>query len=495
MKGGGMAGRVGVRPTPPKSDASASVARAGLLAGVLTAEELLARRIGRIRSQPWVGAVVIPDFRRARHAARRIDRHLAGAAGPLCGIPVTVKRSIDVAGLPGAGNPGPARHDAVAVARLRRAGAIPLGKSNCPDREDDIDTYSDLGRTLNPWDPARSPGGSSGGGAAVAAGHTLADLGTDYGGSLRLPAACCGVFGYRPTPGLVPLDGYRAARPGAIDSDVPTVGPLTADADDLIVLAEVLTGRSFRSAPLRPAAIRVAGWLVADGPDEACADVRAVVRRVLRAAERAGMPVEPAAPPLRLRENWSVFLRTAYLAARIAAEGAPLPATRPSMMDTAGPGSDDDPMRAWLWAGRAGAEDLVALLRHRDDLRRRWAAWFARYDLLVTPVMPRTYLPPRDLSRPLLASKLWIGGAPRPALDVSIWCALASVCGLPAVSMPVTGTADGGPPPSVQLIAAPHRDPLLLRVTRMFSRLLPAHRLAAHRPPAASGMAGEDGHG
>jgi Asp-tRNA(Asn)/Glu-tRNA(Gln) amidotransferase A subunit family amidase len=103
--------------------------------------------------------------------------------------------------------------------------------------------------------------------------------------------------------------------------------------------------------------------------------------------------------------------------------------------------------------------------------------------------MPVPHLPPRDLSRPLLASKLWINGARRPALDVSIWCALASVCGLPAVSMPVTGTADA-PPPSVQLIAAPYRDPLLLRVTRMFARLLPAHHL-----PALTGTAGKGGYG
>ena len=163
-----------------------------------------------------INAVVVRDFDRARTAAKAADTALArGERGPLLGLPMTVKESNNVAGLPTTwGSPAfagwTAETDAVAVARLRAAGAIILGKTNVPPFLADWQSNNPIyGRTRNPWSLDRSPGGSSGGAAAaVAAGMSPLELGSDIGGSIRVPAAFCGIFGHKPSYGLVPLRGH-----------------------------------------------------------------------------------------------------------------------------------------------------------------------------------------------------------------------------------------------------------------------------------------------
>lgn len=200
-----------------------------------------------------MNAVVVRDFDRARTAAAEADRALGrGDPRPLLGVPMTVKESFNVAGLPTTwGNPGAqklARHDAVAVARLKSSGAVILGKTNIATNLGDWQSVNAVyGRTHNPWDSSRTPGGSSGGAAAaLAAGFVSLELGSDLAGSLRVPAHCCGIFCHKPSHGLIPTRGH--APPGTpeltigTDGDLAVVGPLARSAADLGAALEILAG-------------------------------------------------------------------------------------------------------------------------------------------------------------------------------------------------------------------------------------------------------------
>ena len=188
-----------------------------LRARKMSASELLEHTIARIEALDGrINAIIVRDFDRAREAARAADAALGrGERLPLLGIPVTLKEPFNVAGLPTTwGFPHfrdfqPAE-DALVVSRLKAAGAVIIGKTNIPIGLRDFQSYNEIhGTTNNPWDLGRSPGGSSGGsGAALAAGFGPLSIGSDIGGSIRVPAHFCGVFGHKPSLGLVPLRGY-----------------------------------------------------------------------------------------------------------------------------------------------------------------------------------------------------------------------------------------------------------------------------------------------
>ena len=202
------------------------------------------------RYDPDINAVVVKDFERAREAARRADKDLAGgrAQGQLHGVPMTIKEAYDVEGLPTTwGVPelknNIATMDADVVARFRQAGAHFLGKTNVPLNLGDFQSFNEIyGTTNNPWDLARSPGGSSGGSAAaLAAGLTGLEAGSDIGGSIRNPSHFCGTYGHKPTWGVVSDRGH--AFPGALaPADIAVVGPMGRSAEDLKVSMEVIAG-------------------------------------------------------------------------------------------------------------------------------------------------------------------------------------------------------------------------------------------------------------
>jgi len=249
----------------------------------LGSEELLDHYLERIgRLNPAINAVVTLDEERARAEARTADRATVagGPLPPLHGLPVTIKDALATAGLRSTGGATElAEHvptvDAPVVASLRRAGAIVFGKTNLPRWSGDLQSFNALfGTTNNPWDLTRTPGGSSGGAAAaVAAGLTSFEIGTDIGGSIRLPAAYCGVYGHKPSFGLVPGLGYLDhARGGTTEADVNVLGPLARSAEDLELLLGLIAGPTPDRAPawrveLPPARhrslaeYRVAAWL------------------------------------------------------------------------------------------------------------------------------------------------------------------------------------------------------------------------------------------
>src|SRR5947209_1317102 len=213
--------------------------------------ELLDLYLARIEKYDGaLNAVVVRDFERARTRARAADRALARrqAWGPLHGVPMTIKESYDVAGLPTTwGVPAYAKNvatkNAVAVDRLLDAGVVLFGKTNVPLFLADWQSYNAIyGTTNNPWDLSRAPGGSSGGSAAaLAAGLTGLEAGSDIGSSIRNPAHYCGVYGHKPTFGIVPPRGQ--AMPGRLaQGDISVIGPLGRSAEDLEVGLGIMAG-------------------------------------------------------------------------------------------------------------------------------------------------------------------------------------------------------------------------------------------------------------
>jgi len=274
--------------------------------------EIVELHLKRIETlQPKVNAFVHLDVEGARRQARAAESSaLRGVQlGPLHGVPLTIKSCIDVAGWP-----CPAgsllrkdyvpRQDAPLVARLKAAGAILLGNTNAPEYLMAYETNNLLtGKTSNPWNLAHSAGGSSGGeAAAIAAGCSVGGVGSDGGGSIRVPAHFCGICGLKPTPGRIPATGHFPSGAGAF-SWIGVVGPMARTIADVRSLFEVMAGpdagdalsapvpmRTYRESDLRGMRI---GILESDALGVATAETRAAVERAAKSLRERGFTVEP----------------------------------------------------------------------------------------------------------------------------------------------------------------------------------------------------------
>ncbi|MFL6139772.1 MAG: amidase family protein [Frankiaceae bacterium] len=437
--------------------------------------------LDRIERWAALNAVVTVDAGAARSAADACDRAVRAGdrLGPLHGVPMTVKDAFAVAGMRSTSGLAelagdvPAQ-DALVVARLRAAGAIVMGKSNVPPGITGQETANELfGRTLNPWDRGRTPGGSSGGAAAaLAAGLTAAELGSDSGGSIRQPAHCCGVLGHVPTHGLVPTRGHRPQADEATagkDVDLMTIGPLARSAPDLRLLLGVVAGPDPAVDPGwrvdlpredRPlTGLRVAAWL--DDPahptDRAVLDV---LEALADGLERAGVAVDRAARPgFALDDAVGVALQlwTAASSDRTPAE-------------------DVERLRGELATGalhglarlRARGEtmshrDWLRLDGQRRALQRQWQRFFDAHDVLLCPVIPvvaprhdpeLTGVPSVDHR---LRRTIDVDGTARPYLDQLTWSIVPGMAGLPATVAPA-GLSAGGLPVGVQIVGRRHAD-------------------------------------
>jgi amidase len=418
----------------------------------LSSRELLDSYLERIgRLNPAVNAVVTLDEERARREAGRADDETARghSRGPLHGLPVTIKDAIEVAGMRSTGgaialSTHVPEHDAPAVDRLRRAGAIVFGKTNVPEWSGDLQTYNEIfGVTNNPWDQARTPGGSSGGAAtAVACGFTSFELGTDIGGSVRTPSHCCGVFGLKPTFGIVPQRGYLGSLGGQdVDSDINVFGPLARSAEDLDVLLQVLANAADGSPGVRfelprsigtsAAGLRVGVWLEAPGQPVQAAQL-AVLRRAAEQLENSGARVEDSHPPVDFGEQVELFRRLILAAVTPSMDRATAEALSPSHLAW----QDDD--------------------RHRARLRRTWERWFSDYDLLLCPVLPVAPFP-HDNGGDLFSRSLDVDGRTIPYIEAISWAGLIGVVGLPSAVAPV-GPDSTGLPAGIQVVAGWYRD-------------------------------------
>jgi amidase len=454
----------------------------------ITSSELLECYLSRIEAlNPGLGAVVTLDAERARQEAAEADRRLAGGAeaGPLHGLPVTVKDCLETAGMRttcGAAElaeyvPG---CDAEAVGRLRRAGAIVAGKTNLPAWASDCQSYNELfGTTSNPWDAARTPGGSSGGSAAaVAAGLCALELGSDLGGSLRIPAAWCGVYALKPSYGIVPVHGHIPPPPGTLgEVDIGVVGPLARSAADLDLCLTVLAGPDPVEAagwrlelPTAPAR-DLPGWRVAVWPDEPGWPLdRAVAERLTAVADAlagVGVRVEEARP-VNLDESLDVAQRLiqGQVAGFLPEPDFAALAARAARLD---PGDQSPPARFARNIAQS-ARQLAQARQQQRALRASWARFFTQYDVLLCPAM-RTTAIPHDHNPDVDARVITVNGQPVPYADQFAWVQAVGVAYLPAAVAPA-GIAADGLPVGIQIVGSYLHDHTVTAFARALAGLI-----------------------
>lgn len=447
---------------------------AALRARQISSRELLDDLLARVEQRnPALNAVVALDVDRAREAAAAADDATAAgsATGALHGLPMTVKDVWETAGLATtSGAPELADHvpatDALAVARLKAAGAIVFGKTNVPLYAGDVQTYNDLfGRTNNPWDVTRTTGGSSGGAAAaVAVGMTPLELGSDIGGSIRNPAHYNGVYGLKPTWGIVPSRGHIPGPPGSlVETDVNCGGPLARSVADLGLALDVVAGPVPEDAvawrldlPEGPPLSSVRGIRIAtvftEGADvlPVAADVRARLGAFADRLADAGADVEAVPLPVPLADglrSWQDLV--------LPIVGAGLPEEAFAAFAPMGDLPAPDPITNAARALVSRSRDQLVADGVRQHHRAAWAELFERFDVVLAPVMP-TAAHPHDTDRPITDRVLDVDGVDVPGMLAMGWCGAIGTVLLPVVTLP-TGLTPSGLPVGVQVVAPTSR--------------------------------------
>ncbi|MGO8739218.1 amidase family protein [Rhodoblastus sp.] len=459
--------------------ASACSWRRGLEKRDFSARELLGAVWDRILERnPRINALAAYDYDSALNQAGAADAAYArGAARPLEGLPITIKDSFETAGLATAcGDEALAeyvpRQDAEAVARLRAAGAIVLAKTNVPRLTADFQTFNSLyGATCNPWDEARTPGGSSGGAAAaVASGFCAFDLASDLGGSIRWPAQACGLFGLKPSWRRISLVGHIPPLPPLRlknPPDLAVAGPLARSAADLDLALSLLEEPGRAGPPPRrsdPAELRLALWL---DPDFAPVDpeVEAGVRLAAQMLRDAGAAVTEARPAFAFAEAFEIYVTLNFA---IGFAGAPREKAR--FAEQARNFEPDDLSYPALRA-RAANIDATAFARlteRRKAIGAAFAGFFERHDAILCPPAPCLAVP-HDFSPDPFARRLPIGAGALPYHDLLKWAGLASLALLPAAVAPVALTRKNLPT-GVQIVCARGEDRMAVALAGMIEK-------------------------
>lgn len=431
--------------------------------GKIGAAELLELYLERVdRFNPAYNLVVALDRDRARATAREIDRQRASGdpLGPLAGLPITIKDSFEVTGMPTTcgfehlRDHRPER-DANAVALLREAGANIFGKTNLPAGASDWQSFNPVyGISRNPWNPDRTVGGSSGGAAAaVAAGLTSFELGSDIGGSIRIPAHFCGVFGHKPTYGLVPVRGQIPPPPGRLSQpELGVAGPLARSAADLVLLMTVLAEALPPPRRERLERLRVGVWM-GGGAYRVDSAYRAALEAYIADLRAAGARIEEVALPVDPHDSYETYLQVLF-----AIVGAPAP-QEADAFEALSPKDETGIAAKLARYMRTTLGEWFELAEKRAHLFRAWAGFFRDYDLLLCPAVPVVAFPHMaegsGVHSDQLFRRITIDGEPAPYLDFT-WQSLALVANLPATVMP-TGKFVEGLPTGLQIIG-PHRE-------------------------------------
>lgn len=455
---------------------SASAIARRIRAREVSAVEVTELHLARIDEvNPSLNAVVTRCDDIALRRAKEADAALAKgkAVGPLHGVPITIKDAFDTAGVRSTGGTkGRADYipstNATAVDRLLAAGAILIGKTNTPELTLYYDTDNLLfGESYNPYDPALSPGGSSGGSATiVAAGGSPLDLGSDTGGSIRLPAHFCGVAGIKPTAGRVPRTGLIV--PGGVPVDsLNQVGPIARFVEDLVLALPIISGIDWRDCSVvpmdlkDPAAVTIENLRVAfytdNGDLAASPEVAAVVRDCTRVVAERGARVTEVRPP-GIEKSRTLF------ASLFNTDGGAW--VRRILADLGT--TEVYPFLKWADkrddAAEAPASTFTALLEELDQFRRGMLAFLENYDVILAPVH----------AYPALAHDELMSEARRPGFS---YCQTYNLTGWPSVVVRA-GTAKAGLPIGIQIVARPWREDVALAVARHIER-----SLGGWRPP------------
>lgn len=443
---------------------------AAVQTGKVTAREVVAAHLERIKELDGeLGAFVSVRTTKALAEAEQIDARADRAELPLAGVPVAIKDNIPVAGEPmrlGSlatdDSPQPADHPV--VARLRAAGAVVVGLTNLPELAIYPFTDNAFGVTRNPWDTSRTAGGSSGGaGAAVAAGLVPLAHGNDGAGSIRIPAANCGVFGIKPGPGVVPSQIGRDSWGGMAEN-----GPLATTVADAALALSVMADEPALATPPEPGRLRIALSVRPPAPGMVInRELAAAVRTAGRELVRLGHDVRRNDPDYPLWAGPTVLSR--WLAYPTA-DAEPLLAD-PLLESRTRKHARAGRLARRLWPPRDGGP--------RDDrerFRRAVAPLFDRRDVLVMPTLARQAPPARAGGE---------GSWLRSVLSAMTYAPLTAawnLAGYPAASIPM-GVSSAGLPIGVQLVAPPGGEALILGLAAQLEKAHPWRRLAPGYTP------------
>ncbi|MBI4164879.1 MAG: amidase [Acidobacteria bacterium] len=434
----------------------------------VSSEELVRAMIDRIEAvNPRLNAVVLLASEQALKAAREADRRRGQGelCGPLLGIPFTLKDAIETEGVICTGGTEGRKSyvpsaDATVVRRLRAAGAVLLGKTNCPEFgwawESDNLIY---GRTNNPFDLKLSPGGSSGGESAmIAAGGSAFGLGSDAGGSVRFPAHCTGIAAIKPTSGRVPRTGHFPGPGGTLDS-LWQIGPLARSVDDLALILPVITGPDFHdpsvvNAPIGEGrtqdieSLRIA-FHTHNGIVPPADEVADVVKKAAAAIASAGARVEELRPP-GIEETYDIYLRLFSADGGLGIE---------QLIRDAGTTQIHPLLEQVLAIQRANActmADFVTLVGRWDSFRSRMLAFMEDWDAILCPVAPFAGMR---------------HGATYDILDSFSYTMSYNLTGWPAAVVRA-GWMTGGLPVGVQIVARPWREDVAIAVAKVIETAL-----------------------
>jgi amidase len=464
---------------------------AALAAKKVSAVELAQDVIGRIeRHDAKINAVCVRDFERGLAAARAADAALArGEHKPLLGIPMTVKESYNVAGLPTTwGNPAqkdfvPAE-DALPISRVKDAGGVILAKTNVPIGLGDWQSYNDIyGTTNNPFDLGRTPGGSSGGSsAAVAAGYGALSLGSDIGGSLRVPAFHCGIYAHKPTFDLVAMRGHMPPPMPPLPSirDLSVIGPMARGAADLSLLLDAIAGpdpleagKGYKLAlpPPRHNELKNFRILLIDTDPVMPTDkaVRGTLDRLATNLTRSGVNVDrnsPLLPDFAASTRLYMRMLMSFLSASFLPE---VYADAKAAAEALSP--NDNSLAAERLRGIAlSHRDWLMADGGRSRLRAQWRDLFKTYDVVICPIMP-TPAYPHDHSGDgdQETRRIKIDGKDYVYPDQLAWPGIATLPGLPSTAIP-TGFAPDGLPVGVQIVGPWLEDRTPLRLAELIER-------------------------
>ncbi len=448
--------------------------------------DLLEHYLDRVRRYNGdLNAVCVFDLASAKKRARAADKAIAkGAAlGPLHGVPMTVKESFDVAGLPTTwGRPDMqkniASRNAVAVDRLLAAGANVFGKTNVPVMLADWQTFNPVyGTTSNPWDHTRVPGGSSGGAAAaLAAGLTGLEIGSDIGASIRDPAHYCGVYGHKPTYGVCASDGHRLP-PFDTPNDIGVIGPLARSAKDLEVALTAIVGTAGADSvgwqvTLPPAPRKTwKQWRVAVITTAPTAPVdRAVQARIQAVAEfaasRGAKVSDKARPDIPLAEAHRVFIHLLRSATSrsMTDEAFDRFATRARRVD---PAKTD--YVSWMLTGcTLSHREWLLLDEARHRMMNAWADFFRDWDVLLCPAAATTAFPHNQKGE-RWERMVMVNGKPQPSTTQMFWAGYSGLAHLPSTVAPA-GLARDGLPVGVQIIGPKFGDYTCIAFAAMLER-------------------------
>lgn len=436
---------------------------------------------------PKINAIVALDAERAKEKAIEADNkiNLKSKLGPLHGLPMTIKDAFEVEGIVSTGG-NPAwkdnipKRNAEAVQRLVDAGAIIFGKTNVPFLSSDLQSFNKIyGTTNNPWDLERTPGGSSGGSAAaLAAGMTPLELGSDIGGSIRVPAHFCGLYGHKPSYNIISEVGHMPPPPGSIltGNGLSVAGPLARSPEDLEIALDILVSAQEQDSQAwkvklpkartkKTKELKIAVW-----PDEPYAEADNEITNLIKDTAEdlryAGAKVETVDLPISFEEIdkiYSLLLNPLMLAGSPKATFETLAKLNESL--------DPNDVSELAKVARGSVlkhADWVLVNAMRQNMRQKWREFFNKFDVILCPTCITSAF--KHNHNPVHERKLTINGKDDEYLRATLWAGPAVSAGLPSTNVPI-GMSSNNLPVSMQITGPYLEDKTCLEVAKVVRNL------------------------